>query len=240
MSEPEDDGIVSIPISKAGNRTIQVDANSLPADMFKLVVIEGLKAVLNSRMSKITGLKTLEGQALADQQDAAFKIAEENLKTLIEGNVKKRGVAAKSKLPAAVMTEARRLAKEVVKNEIRKAGHKISHIPASVITDAANKLIADDASYIDMAKANIEARTAKTTIGEGDAAQAAALSLLDKLGVSESPELVKKAQAEKDKRKAEKAGTLSAKQAGKAAPHKGAKVPPAKGTIPVSHQPTAH
>lgn len=236
MSEPEDDGIVNIPISKAGNRTLQVDANSLPADMFKLVVIEGLKAVLNSRMSKITGMKDLEGEALSKLHADAFKIAEENLANLIAGNIKKKGIAAKSKIPAAVMTEARRLAKEVVKNEIRKAGHKISHIPASVITAAANKLIADDPSYIDMAKASIEARTAKTTIGEGQEAQAHAIALLDKLGVSESPELVRKAEAEKAKRKADK--PLSAKQAGKTTPHKGAKVPPAKGSIPA--QPTAH
>ena len=81
------------------------------------------------------------------------------------------------------MTEARRLAKEVVKNEIRAAGMKISFVEASVITKAANELIAADPSFIENAKANIEARSAvKSAINIANL-------------VHESPKLVAKAEA---------------------------------------------
>jgi len=109
-----------------------------------------------------------------------------------------------TKVSGVVMTEARRLAKEVVKNEIRAAGMKISHVEASEITKAANEIIASDPSYIETAQANIEARTAKV------------VSVNIKSLVHESPKLV----AAAAKRKAESAVQLSSKQAGKVAPRK--------------------
>ncbi len=54
-----------------------------------------------------------------------------------------------------VMTEARRLVKEVVMNELHRAKVKISHVPASKITAAANVLIDGDPSFIEQAKANL-------------------------------------------------------------------------------------
>lgn len=52
----------------------------------------------------------------------------------------------------AVMSEAVRLAKEVVKNEIRKANMKVA---AKDITAAAKAFVEGDPSYIEQAKANI-------------------------------------------------------------------------------------
>jgi hypothetical protein len=158
-------------------------------------------------MSKVL-TKDLEGEKLAEAQAAALKIAEENLSNLKAGKITKARGGAKdangNKVAANVMTEARRLAKEVVKNEIRAAGMKISHVEASVITKAANELIAADPSFIENAKANIEARSAvKSAINIADL-------------VHESPKLVAKAEAAKAERKTQ----LSAKQAGKAAPRK--------------------
>jgi hypothetical protein len=131
-------------------------------------------------------------------------IAEENLGKVLKGEVKKGRTAGASKVSGVVMTEARRLAREVVKNEIRAAGMKVSHVEVSEITKAANELIAADPSFIETATANIEARSAKTV----------AINIANL--VHESPKL--KAAAEKAK--ATKKATLSAKQAGKVAPRK--------------------
>lgn len=206
--------ILNIPVTKAGNQTIAVDTDSIPEDMYQLAMEEGLKVLLNKRMSKIT-TKGLEGDELTKAKDAALKVANENFEMLKASKLKRGRGGAKSadgsKVPGVVMTEARRLAKEVVKNEIRAAGMKISHVEASEITKAANELLAQDPSFIETATANIEARKSKV------------VSINIKGLVHESPKLVAKAEAAKAERKS----TLSAKQAGKVAPRKAQAVPAA-------------
>lgn len=197
---------LNVPITKAGS-SLSIDTDSLPEESFRAVVEAGLKALLNLGMSKIL-TKGLEGDQLSAAQAAALAKATENLDNLKAGKVKRGRATAKdangNKVSGPVMTEARRLAKEVVKNEIRAAGMKISHIEASVITKAANELIAADPSFITKATENLEARSqVKTTIN---------ISTL----VHESPKLVAKA----EKAKAERKTQLSAKQAGKVAPRK--------------------
>lgn len=195
-----------VPVTKAGT-TIEVNSDSLPEEAYKFVFEAGLKAVLNLGMSKIL-TKGLEGDKLAEAQAAALAKAQENLDNLLAGKIKKGRTTAKdangNKVSGPVMTEARRLAKEVVKNEIRAAGMKISHVEASVITKAANELIAADPSYIEKATANLESRShIKSAVDI-------------KALVHESPKLVAKANAAKAERKTQ----LSAKQAGKVAPRK--------------------
>ena len=197
---------LNVPITKAGS-SLSIDTDSLPEESFRAVVEAGLKALLNLGMSKIL-TKGLEGDQLSAAQAAALAKATENLDNLKAGKVKRGRATAKdangNKVSGPVMTEARRLAKEVVKNEIRAAGMKISHIEASVITKAANELIAADPSFITKATENLEARSqVKTTIN---------ISTL----VHESPKLIAKA----EKAKAERKTQLSAKQAGKVAPRK--------------------
>lgn len=201
--------LINVPITKAGNAPIEVDLDNLPDDMYKLALAEGLKVMLNAKMSKISTAK-LEGEALAEAQAAAMAKAEENLAAVLEGKYTKgRATAARdasgAKVPGVVMTEARRLAKAAVKDAIRAAGMKISHVEAKEITAAANELIASDPSFIETAKANLESR-AKTPL----AIDVTSL-------VSESPKLVARAEEAKAARKTQ----LSAKQAGKVAPRKG-------------------
>lgn len=214
---------LSIPITKAGNAKITVDTDELykvnDGEMYALALAEGLKVILNKNMSKIS-VKDLEGDALEEARAAALAKGQENFDKLMKGEIKVRGSAAKgNKVPGPVMTEARRLAKEVIKNEIRAAGMKVSHVEASVITKAANQLIADDPSYIEQATTIIAERKAKTAtaIENETERQATAKARLEKLGgVFESPKLKAKADAEKAARKS----TLSKTQAGKVAPRR--------------------
>lgn len=212
---------LNIPITKAGNKTIEVDTDVHLADegMFKLVIEAGLKAILNLKMSKVKSAKGLSEADAAKEQAAAMEIAAKNLDDLANARTKKGRAAGTAKIAGVVMTEARRLAKEVIKNEIRAAGMKVSHVEASTITSLANELLKSDDSYIAQAKVNVEQRSAKVNVDKE-----AAISLLQKLGgVAESPKLVAKA----EKEKADKKSTLSAKQAGKVAPRKGSTAQPA-------------
>lgn len=201
---------LNIPITKGG-ASIEVDTDNMPESMYLMAMQEGLKVMLNKRMSKVTVAK-LEGVKLAEAREAAMVIARKNYDEVMAGTMKGGRAAGAAKISGVVMTEARRLAKEVVKNEIRAAGLKVSHVEASAITKLANELIASDPSYVAQATENIEKRKAK--VNED---QSAALAFLQKLGgVQESPKLVAKA----EKEKAEKKSTLSVKQAGKVAPRK--------------------
>lgn len=191
--------ILNIPITKA-KRSIAVESNDLSAEVYEAALIEGLKVLLNRSMSKIT-TTGLEGDQLTAAQDAAFAKGLENLENLKAGKIKKSRDASKPKVAGLVMTEARRLAKEVVKNEIKAAGMKVSHVPASDITKAANALIEADPSFIAQAEANIAAR-AEVKI-------APSINIRD--FVHEDPKKVKADEARK---------TLSAAKAGKVAPRK--------------------
>jgi hypothetical protein len=199
--------ILKIPVTKAGNKTIAFDTDKLPEEVYHKVmealVFEGLKVILNKGMSKITTAR-LEGEELEKARADAWKKAEENFANLMEGKVTKTRSPSATKVAGPIMTEARRLAKEVVRDAIKAKGMRVSHVEASEITKAANELIASDPSFIEQATANIEARTAKPV--------AIDITTL----IHESPKLVAKA----EKAKAERKATLSATQAGKAAKRK--------------------
>lgn len=213
--------ILQIPITKSGI-PVSVDTDAIPEAMFAMAVEEGLKVMLNKGMSKIVFKGLSEAETDKAKADAA-EIAAKNLTNLMEGKIKRgRTAAAKSTVPREVMTEAMRAAKEVVKQTIRQAGMKISHVPAKDITATAKKMVESDKSFIEIAKQTIAARAGLTVHAEtDDAAKAAASEKLAALGFAgEDPKLVAKA----DKEKAERKSQLSAKQAGKpkAAPRKAA------------------
>lgn len=161
--------IYTVPITKA-KKNIAVDSDAVDAagkpllsdEMCAMIFAEGLKVILNKNMSKITGMKDMEGEELAKLQEAAFAKAQENLQNLIEGNLKKRKAAGKES--REVTTEARRLAREAVKAAFREAGKKISGIKAAVITAAADELIAEDPSYVEKARENVAKMKQRETI----------------------------------------------------------------------------
>ncbi len=213
--------IVEVMITKA-KKALGIDTSQLSDEMFAEVIYRGLSDICNSGMSKIT-TKDLEGEELAKAQVAAFAKAEDNLKTLMDGKVKhkgQRGGASKSKHSREVTTEAMRLARDVIKDQIRADGGKPSHYKASDISKWAKELLEADASYYEMANANLEGRKAKPL----------AISLA---GLKPDEALVEKDAKRKAAAKPKAAGQLSAKQAGKS----GKVAPPRQKP---AAQPTAH
>lgn len=190
--------LVNVPVVK-GKSTIAVDINSIPQAVWDEVVLQGLKVVLNRGMSKITTSTTKDAEEL---KSLAMQAAEKNLTEMYEGKTKITGQKKAKAASGAVMTEARRLAKAIVKDECKRAGLKVSHIPAKQITEAANQLLEARPDLIEQAKANLEQRTKL----EEDGLPGFNIKAL----VTEDPKLKAKAEARAKVAK----GQQSAKQAG--------------------------
>jgi len=195
--------LMSIAVTKSGN-LVDVDLSKLPDGVYREALLQGLKVLINRGMSKITK------EALPD--DATRKAeadhkANANVADLYAGKVKLTGTKAKSaKASGAIMTEARRLAKNLVKDAMKANGIKISHVAASEITKAANALLDADPSIIETATKNLADR------------EATPVAIDIKALIKTDPKLVEKAEAKKAADKANR--PLSAKQAGKVAPRK--------------------
>lgn len=203
-----------IPVTK-GKANLVIDVEALPPEVFQEAVYQGLKVLLNKNMSKITVAK-LEGEALEAAKDAAMVQAEKNLKDMNEGTIRLSGKPKAKKASGAVMTEARRLARNLVKDEMKREGIKVSHVEAKEITRAANEVLADadmGAKLMAQAEANLKAR-------EEEAAQSGALKSVTK-SIKTSPKLVAKAEADKASKRKDTSATQSGKVQVRAKPKAG-------------------
>lgn len=196
---------------KGGCGSVEVQVGSLPDDVYKMVMAEGLKALINSvGMSKIMpGVTKLEGKEKEERVAAILNQANANVKSLYEGTINKKA-RGKAKTSGAVATEAMRLAKMLVKDHIRNSGQKIGAYTAKEITEAAKKVLEGNPRLVQQAEANLadRAQEAKKTGG---------LDLTSLFGAKAESEEVKAKPKTPPKPKA-KAGQLSAKQAGLVAP----------------------
>jgi len=190
--------VLKVPVTK-GKGIVEINTDELPDEVYREALLLGLKELANRGMSKLTKASTKGDEAKL--KALAMEQAAQNVDAIKAGKIRFSGAKVKSSVSREVTTEATRLAKNVVKDEIKKAGQKISHYAASEITKAAKALLEADASYFKMAEENLAKRTAAPV----------------KLNISglikADPKLVAKAEKDKADRKAQ----LSAKQAGKTA-----------------------
>lgn len=198
---------LSVPVVK-GKTSVSIDTEKLPDAVYAEALMLGLKVLVNRGASKISKVTYPDETELKAAAQAA---AEKQVEAIMAGKIKFTGQKAAKGTSGAVMTEARRLARNLVKDAIKRDGKKISHYEASEITKAANALIAEDPTILEQAKANLEER-AKVPV---------------KIAVSAIPTSAKRI-AEAEAKKAKAKGTLSAKQAGKVAPRQKGQQPQAR------------
>lgn len=199
-----------IPVVKGGpGAFVIVETETLAEYVYAAALDNGLKTIVNGGATKLANVKDAKDEAEAAAfREAAIAKAQERVAAMMIGAAKpiKLGRAAAVKGPSgAVMTEARRIARQLIKDTLKANGLKVSHYSASEITAKANELLADPEQgpgFIKMAEENL-AKRETTTIK------------LDLSTLAEDPNLVAKAEEAKLKKKA---GTLSATQAGKVAP----------------------
>ncbi len=201
---------------KNGAGTVDVDAKQLPDDVYREALMQGLKVLAERAMSKITK----EAYPDEAQRKAAIKAkAEANVQEMYDGKTRITGQAKAKKASGAVMTEAMRLARNLIKDAMKANKIKISHVKASEITSAAKALLESDPSILATAEENLKAR------------EATPAKIDIKALIKTDPALVAKDEAKRAEAKAKK--PLSAKQAGKVAPR-------AKGSKPAAQPATAH
>lgn len=196
--------LLQIPITK-GKGFIEIEADELPDNVYKEALVQGLKVLANRGQTKIS-VTGLTGEKLAEARKAAMDKAEQTKADLLAGKVRiVGGTKDDSKVPAVVMTEARRIARNLVKDEMKRLKIKASHVEASAITQTANGLIEQHPEIIEQAKANLEARS-KTEIK------------IDLSVVKPSPKRIAKEEEKKSKNKPAEAGQSSAAKAGAVPP----------------------
>jgi hypothetical protein len=156
VADDEPNTSLKIPVTK-GKSFIEVNTGDLPEHVYREALIQGLKVLVNRGMTKLTKEAYPDAEKL---KEAAMEKAEETLLNMYEGKIRIMGGAKSDKVPREVMTEARRMAKALVKEELKRSGVKVSYVESSEITKAANALLADQPEIIEDAKKEVERRAA--------------------------------------------------------------------------------
>lgn len=186
--------ILKIPVVK-GKTFIEVNTADFPIHVYKEIIIQGCKVLLNRGQTKLTKSAYPDEAKL---KEAAMEAAEATLQNMYDGKIRMSGGAKSDKVPREVMTEARRIARTLVKDELKRSGVKVSYVESSEITKAANVLLADNPQILEQAKEEVEKRAAAKV----------------KIDISKIPQSQKRIAAA-EARKADK--TVSAAKTGKIA-----------------------
>lgn len=192
--------VMKIDVTK-GKAQLEIDTDSLPEIVYKEALAQGLKVLLNRSMTKITKEAYPNPNEL---KAAAMAKAAETLEAMKAGKIRIMGAKA-DKVSGKVMTEARRIAKNMVKEEMKAQKIKISYVDAKDITAAANALIAANPDIVEEAKKNIEAQEAKTK------------GALEKINLASLVPINEKKKGKIEAEKAQAKAQLSKTQAGKTA-----------------------
>lgn len=126
--------------------TLSVDESKLPANALQHVIYIGLRNVLMDAHASITTETNPN-----DLADVAKAVSEKKLAALMAGEV--RVSSAREGDP--VKAEAIRIASDMVKKAIRKAGKKVSDYKTKAIRDKAVELVGKNPSITETAKKRV-------------------------------------------------------------------------------------
>jgi len=213
--------LIQVPIPKAGaGVTFDVDleilsSSEFPFVVYKEIILQGCKTLLNRGQSKLKPSKGLEGNALTAAQAAVLAVVQAQYDAMVKGETRITGGKAKLKgIEREIKAEAMRLARLAVRDAIKASGGKISHYSAKKITEAAEEVLADEErgpQFLEIARANVDKRH---ELDEGaksrDEAKANGSKLIKALGLEADPKLVAKAEKSAAEKKAKKGEKVSA------------------------------
>jgi len=150
---------IKVPVVKAKGQVIEVELDKLPDEVYKEILLQGAKAVLNRGMTKISSTTYPKEDEL---KAAAMEKAAENLEAMYEGKIRITGGKAKKGM-GKINTEARRIARNLVKDLIKQNGGKVGDYENSEISRAAQEMIDANPEILKMAEENIKARESEQT-----------------------------------------------------------------------------
>lgn len=205
---------LAIPIPKAG-ALFEVDLDfvmeSLPNDVLKEVLFQGLKQVLNRGQTKHASVaKDADTPKKKEAVEAIMEVVAKTWEACREGTIRITGGKAKTKgVDREIKVEAMRLARLTIKDALKAAGKKVSHYAARDITALAEEFLGteDGAELLAQAKENVEARKKKE----------AGLKI-DLSAIQPDAEMVQKAEAAAAAKKKPKADAKAPPPKGKTAP----------------------
>lgn len=158
QAEATEKTVLRIPVVK-GKTYLELIPDEMPIHVYTEALVLGFKQILNRGQTKVTKEAYPEPEALKAK---AMEIAEATLENMYAGKIRVAGGSAKSdKVPREIMTEARRIARNLVKEELKRSGVKVSYIESSEITKAANALLASDPDILVQAEEEVEKRASK-------------------------------------------------------------------------------
>lgn len=200
-----------------GKGTIEMYTSELPDEVYAEVIRQGLKVLLNRGMTKITKETYPNADELKAAAMAKAALTFEDMKA---GKIRIVG-GKDSKVSGAVKTEAMRIARALVKDELKRQKIKISYVDAKDITEAANNILRANPDILVKAQEAVAAREVEAVKLKEGLAQIVTPGMVN----SAKKAKVDKAVAE-EKAKAKEA--LSATQAGMTAqrPAKGQQAKP--------------
>lgn len=195
-------GIMKVEVTKA-KATLEIDTKDLPDAVYQEALRQGLKVLLNRGMTKITKETYPAAEEL---KAAALAKAELTVEDMKAGKIRIVG-GGKDKVSGAVKTEAMKIARALVKDELKRQKIKVSYVEAKEISAAAEGVIRANPQIMEMAKANVEAR-----VKEAESLKAGLAQIVTPGMINTQKKAKADATAAAEKAKAKEA--LSATQAG--------------------------
>ena len=137
-----------IPVPKAGKETtVEIDPNEVmgdwPEDTIREILTQGLKVVLNRGQSKLKSTRNMTDKADAEKErEAIVEQVNKQVELCKAGKIKVTGgksKAAGSRSPERVI--AMQLARQAVKDELKRRNMKPSHYAQSEISKMAEQLL---------------------------------------------------------------------------------------------------
>jgi hypothetical protein len=139
---------LQIPVPKAGKEvTVEIDPNEVmaewPEDTIREILTQGLKVVLNRGQTKLKSVRNMTDKADAEAEAKAIvATVEKQIELCKAGKIKVTGgktKAAGSRSPERVI--AMQLARQAVKDELKRRNMKPSHYAQSEISKMAEQLL---------------------------------------------------------------------------------------------------
>lgn len=206
---------LEIEIELPGEIKVKVNVTKLGDEVYQAIVAAGLETIFrksNGIAKHIAGITKATGEDLAKRQKAIAEAAGKTLAQMQGGQVPGKKAAKATGEERLVHVEAMRLAKIIVKDQIRAAGHRQNAYTAKQITEGCKTVLTKLPHLLDLARKNLAERATETSAAKGVDVKALFGSLADDPSKKAKPKV-----APPKKEKGEKA-PLSAKQAGMVAP----------------------
>lgn len=177
--------ILSIPVAKAKGM-IEVDTDKIPDRVFQYAVQLGLKALIARGFSKF---KAEDFKNETEARAEAMKIGQTNVEAIYGDKVRIVGQKAGEKRASKELTEAIRLAKVTVKNQMKALNIRAKDVKAADITKAAKAMVDANPDHYFAA--------ARESLARAEVETASGIDLAKILGATPAPKTERKAPAKK-------------------------------------------